>query len=104
MSRRRWGAGSASRPATPSRRDGELDRSSAGDRWGHTTRYLDRELLAAAAEALGTTRTTDTVHAALREAVARNARARLLARDWSNFEDLLPEMRAPRSFLPQAAA
>jgi len=67
----------------------------------HTTLDLDRDLLASAAEALGTTRTTDTVHAALREAVARGARARLMARDWSNLKDLLPEMRAPRDFLPQ---
>lgn len=68
----------------------------------HTTLDLDRDLLAQAAAALGTTRTTDTVHAALREAVARQARARLLARDWSNLKELLPEMRAPRPFLPQA--
>lgn len=68
----------------------------------HTTLDLDRDLLADAAAALGTTRTTDTVHAALREAAARQARARLMARDWSNLKDLLPEMRAPRPFLPQA--
>lgn len=67
----------------------------------HTTLDLDRDLLAAAAEALGTSRTTDTVHAALRDAVARSARARLMARDWSNLKELLPEMRAPRHFLPQ---
>ena len=67
----------------------------------HTTLDLDRDLLEQAAEALGTSRTTDTVHAALREAVARSARARLMARDWSNLKDLLPEMRAPRDFLPQ---
>ncbi len=67
----------------------------------HTTLDLDRDLLADAAEALGTTRTTDTVHAALRDAVARSARARLMARDWSNLRGLLPEMRAPRDFLPQ---
>src|ERR1700693_4940177 len=68
----------------------------------HTTLDLDRDLLAEAATALGTTRTTDTVHAALREAVARQARARLMARDWSNLKELLPEMRAPRPFLLQA--
>jgi Arc/MetJ family transcription regulator len=67
----------------------------------HTTLDLDRDLLAAAAEALGTSRTTDTVHAALREAVARSARARLMARDWSNLKELLPGVRAPRAFLPQ---
>ena len=37
---------------------------------------------------LGTSRTTDTVHAAQREVVARNARARLAVRD---FPDLTPE-------------
>ena len=68
----------------------------------HTTLDLDRDLLAEAAAALGTSRTTDTVHAALREAVARQARARLMARDWSNLKGLLPEMRAPRAFLPQS--
>lgn len=67
----------------------------------HTTLDLDRDLLAEAAAALGTSRTTDTVHAALREAVARQARARLLTRDWSNLRGLLPEMRSPRPFLPQ---
>lgn len=66
----------------------------------HTTLDLDRDLLASAAEALGTSRTTDTVHAALRDAVARSARARLMARDWSSLKELLPEMRAPR-LLPQ---
>jgi len=67
----------------------------------HTTLDLDRDLLAEAAAALGTSRTTDTVHAALREAVARQARARLMTRDWSNLKGLLPEMRSPRPFLPQ---
>jgi Arc/MetJ family transcription regulator len=67
----------------------------------HTTLDLDRELLAEAAAALGTTRTTDTVHAALREAVARQKRARLMTRDWTELKTLLPELRAPRSFLPQ---
>jgi Arc/MetJ family transcription regulator len=68
----------------------------------HTTLDLDRELLAEAGAALGTTRTTETVHAALREAVARQARVRLMARDWSNLKALMPEMRSPRPFLPQA--
>jgi Arc/MetJ family transcription regulator len=69
----------------------------------HTTLDLDRDLLAEAAAALGTTRTTETVHAALREAVARRARARLMARDWSDLKELLPDLRAPRPFLPQAS-
>lgn len=67
----------------------------------HTTLDLDRDLLVDAAAALGTTRTTETVHAALREAVARQARVRLMARDWSNLKVLMPEMRAPWPFLPK---
>ena len=62
----------------------------------HTTLDLDRDLVAEAAHALGTTRTTDTVHAALREVVARQRRARLAQRDFSDLEALLPEMRVPR--------
>ncbi|MEO5743669.1 MAG: type II toxin-antitoxin system VapB family antitoxin [Terracoccus sp.] len=62
----------------------------------HTTLDLDRSLLDEAAEALGTSRTTETVHAALRDVVARQRRARLARRDFSNLETLLPEMRAPR--------
>lgn len=63
----------------------------------HTTLDLDRELLTQAAEALGTTRTTETVHAALREVVARRKRAWLARRDFSELEMLIPEIRAPRS-------
>lgn len=62
----------------------------------HTTLDLDRELLHDAAEALGTTRTTDTVHAALRDVVARRRRAWLARRDFSELEARLPELRAPR--------
>ncbi len=62
----------------------------------HTTLDLDRELLDEAAKALGTTRTTDTVHAALREVVARRQRAWLARRDFSELEARLPEIRAPR--------
>ncbi len=62
----------------------------------HTTLDLDRDLLDQAAEALGTTRTTETVHAALREVVARRKRAWLVRRDFSELEELLPEIRAPR--------
>jgi Arc/MetJ family transcription regulator len=57
---------------------------------------LDMDLLHEAARELGTQRTTDTVHRALREVVARARRARLAQRD---FEDLTPEaleaMRRP---------
>jgi|GEM_PF-1453370 len=62
----------------------------------HTTLDLDRSLLGEAAEALGTTRTTETVHAALRDVVARQRRARLARRDFSDLEALLPEIRTPR--------
>jgi len=62
----------------------------------HTTLDLDRTLLMEAAEVLGTRRTTDTVHAALREVIARRKRARLARRDFSELEKLLPEIRAPR--------
>jgi Arc/MetJ family transcription regulator len=57
---------------------------------------LDMDLVDEAARELGTQRTTDTVHKALREVVARARRARLAERD---FEDLTPEaldaMRRP---------
>jgi Arc/MetJ family transcription regulator len=57
---------------------------------------LDMDLVDEAARELGTRRTTDTVHQALREVVARARRARLAQRD---FEDLTPEaleaMRRP---------
>jgi Arc/MetJ family transcription regulator len=57
---------------------------------------LDMDLVDEAARELGTRRTTDTVHQALREVVARARRGRLAERD---FEDLTPEtldaMRRP---------
>ena len=57
---------------------------------------LDMDLVAQAAHELGTRRTTDTVHEALRAVVARARRARLAERA---FEDLTPEaleaMRRP---------
>jgi Arc/MetJ family transcription regulator len=49
---------------------------------------LDMDLVDQAASELGTRRTTDTVHHALREVVARARRTRLAARD---FEDLSPD-------------
>ena len=49
---------------------------------------LDMDLVDQAAEALGTRRTTDTVHEALRDVIARARRIRLAQRD---FEDLTPE-------------
>jgi Arc/MetJ family transcription regulator len=57
---------------------------------------LDMDLVEQAAHELGTHRTTDTVHEALRDVVARARRARLAQRD---FEGLTPEsldaMRRP---------
>jgi Arc/MetJ family transcription regulator len=50
---------------------------------------LDMELVEQAAHELGTGRTTETVHAALRDVVARARRARLAQRD---FGDLTPEV------------
>jgi Arc/MetJ family transcription regulator len=41
----------------------------------HTTIDLDADLVRAAGEALGTTRTTDTIHAALTDVVRRRARS-----------------------------
>jgi len=44
----------------------------------HTTIDLDTELVREAAEALGTTRTTDTIHAALSEVVRHRQRLTIL--------------------------
>lgn len=62
----------------------------------HTTIDLDADLVRAAAEALGTTRTTDTVHAALTEVVRR--RRRIAINDFRPALDLadLDAMRAHR--------
>ena len=49
---------------------------------------LDMDLVQQAAQELGTRRTTDTVHEALRDVIARAHRTRLAQRD---FEDLTPE-------------
>jgi hypothetical protein len=69
----------------------------------HTTLDLDRVSFATA-EALGTTRTTDTVHAALREAVARRRRAWLARRDFSDLEGALPQLRSPRTAIGERSA
>ena len=65
----------------------------------HTTLDLDQDLIREAAAALGTRRTTDTVHAALAQVVARRRRA-MLAR--LEFPDLTPDalaaMRSPGPF------
>jgi Arc/MetJ family transcription regulator len=65
----------------------------------HTTLDLDQDLVRDAAAALGTSRITETVHAALADVVARRRRAVLARLD---FPDLAPGtlavMRAPRRF------
>lgn len=66
----------------------------------HTTLDLDTTLLEEAAAALGTRRTTDTIHAALREVVARRRRTWLVRRDYAELETLLPVLRATRSTRP----
>jgi Arc/MetJ family transcription regulator len=62
----------------------------------HTTLDLDRDLLAEAAEVLGTSRTTETVHAALRDVVDREKRGWLANQDFSELMELLPDLRATR--------
>ena len=62
----------------------------------HTTLDLDQDLLHDAAEVLGTTRTTETVHAALRDVVARRRREWLARRDFSELEEALDGLRMPR--------
>lgn len=58
---------------------------------------LDKELVDAAAAVLGTSRTTDTVHEALREVVDRAARERLARRDLADLTPgALERIRRPR--------
>jgi Arc/MetJ family transcription regulator len=58
---------------------------------------LDGQLVDAAAAVLGTVRTTDTVHAALRDVVGRAARERLSRRDYSDLTvGALERMRQTR--------
>jgi len=60
---------------------------------------LDKDLVDAAAAVLGTTQTTATVHAALREVVDRAARQRLAERDFARLTpEALSAMRSPRTF------
>jgi Arc/MetJ family transcription regulator len=69
----------------------------------HTTIDLDMDLVREAAEALGTSRTTDTIHAALSEVVRRRQRMTILDfRPAIDLEDLdamrshrFAESRAP---------
>lgn len=65
----------------------------------HTTLDLDQDLIREAAVALGTSRITDTVHAALAEVVARRRRAVLARHDFPDLTpDALAAIRAPRPF------
>lgn len=58
---------------------------------------LDAELVDAAAAVLGTARTTDTVHAALRAVIDRAARERLAQRDFADLTpNTLEQLRRPR--------
>jgi Arc/MetJ family transcription regulator len=58
---------------------------------------LDAELVDAAAAVLGTARTTDTVHAALRAVIDRAARERLARRDFAELTPaVLEQLRQPR--------
>lgn len=60
---------------------------------------LDTELVDAAAAVLGTARTTDTVHAALRAVIDRADRERLAERDFADLTpDVLEQVRRPRRF------
>ena len=64
----------------------------------HTTIDLDQTLLRDAAVALGTTRTTETIHAALAEVVARRRRAMLARLDMPDLTPAaLSTMRASRT-------
>ena len=69
----------------------------SGTKIRRTNINLDTELVEEAAAVLGTNRTTDTVHAALRAVIDRAARQRLASRD---FDDLTPgvleQLRGPR--------
>jgi Arc/MetJ family transcription regulator len=60
---------------------------------------LDKELVDAAAAVLGTVQTTETVHAALREVIARASRQRLAERDFPNMTPAaLDALRRARKF------
>jgi Arc/MetJ family transcription regulator len=70
----------------------------------HTTLNLDDELVADAARTLGTNGTTDTVHAALREVVARQRRRMLVDLDFPDLTaEALSQMRASRAFQKRPA-
>jgi Arc/MetJ family transcription regulator len=63
-----------------------------------TTLNLDSELVSQAREVLGTTTSTDTVHAALRDVVRRQRLRELAAQDFSSLGlDGLEQLRRPRT-------
>jgi Arc/MetJ family transcription regulator len=62
----------------------------------HTTIDLDLDLVRQAAEALGTSRTTETVHAALSDVVRRRLRMEILGMRPALSLDDLDAMRAHR--------
>ncbi len=63
-----------------------------------TNVLLDMDLVGQAATALGTRRTTETVHAALRDVVARGRRRRLAAREFSELTaEAVVVLRRPRT-------
>jgi Arc/MetJ family transcription regulator len=62
----------------------------------HTTIDIDVELVRQAAAALGTTKTTDTIHAALSEVVRRRLRMEILGMRPALSLDDLNAMRAHR--------
>jgi Arc/MetJ family transcription regulator len=65
----------------------------------HTTLNLDEALVAEAARTLGTRGTTETVHAALREVIARQQRRMLVELDLPDLTlASIRNVRAPRDF------
>jgi len=62
----------------------------------HTTVDLDKQLVEEAKEALGTRKTSETIHAALTEVVRARRRQRLLELSTDLTLADLEEMRAPR--------
>lgn len=64
-----------------------------------TSVNLDMDLVSEASDVLGTDRTTDTLHEALREVVRRQRIGRLARRDFSELTlEAIEEMRKPRTF------
>lgn len=63
-----------------------------------TTLNLDHDLVHDAAQALGTTKTTQTIHAAMEDVVARARRRRLAERELPDLTpDAIEQMRRARS-------